>query len=234
MISMQPLYDGYASYGRPSGWSSTPHDENREEALEHYRDCWEQYERLGDIPEYVKSYGTADRDASASTNTSAVRGAGGTGAGDPSASTYTSVVRGAGDTIATGAGVGPVPPLRVDPNCLAGHWEIPVGRWMIDSGCGHDIISRREAALCSLDAATQGEPTTLKTANGNVSTRDKIAVGIDEFQQRAELHVLPDTPSLLSLGRRCARGGLTFVWQAYERPHFVCLDGKIVLLDVLA
>ena len=105
-------------------------------------------------------------------------------------------------------------------------------KWMIDSGCGYDIISQQEAQQYLPDAAIRGSPITFKTANGNISTRSQIAVQVDEFQQRAEPFVLPDSPPLLSLGRRCKRDGFTFVWQAYQKPYFIRPDCMIIQLDV--
>ena len=92
VITIQPPKDGFAAYGRPYlRWKSKTHREDREQALEHYRDSWDQYEHLGDVPEFERSHDTANRDPSASETVSAVRGADDNGAGVGSFLEYESV-----------------------------------------------------------------------------------------------------------------------------------------------
>ena len=103
---------------------------------------------------------------------------------------------------------------------------------MIDSGCGHDLVPEAEARKHMTGQLHLGAPIMFRTASGCINTRNKVTVKIAEFEQDAEPYVLPDSPAVLSLGRRC-REGFAFVWQAYDKPYFVRPDGMIIQLDVI-
>ena len=64
------------------------------------------------------------------------------------------------------------------------------------------------------------------TANGQIATQ-KQELGIS-----SEPYILPDTPTVLSMGLR-VKQGFTFIWRPSERPDFVRPDGHIVQLEVI-
>ena len=117
VIKIMPPYDGFASYGRPDGWESEPHCEDRDKAIAKYAHKWQTYEHLGQVPDQIVSendgewenWPTSDDDG-----VSAVRGAGSDGV---------SAVRGAD------AGAShPVTRVRANPKCLAGKKKKPLTR----------------------------------------------------------------------------------------------------------
>ena len=55
---------------------------------------------------------------------------------------------------------------------------------------------------------------------------------IDELGHTALLCVLPSTPPVLTIGRRCMREGFSFIWKAGELPYMIRPDGLIVPLQV--
>ena len=70
-------------------------------------------------------------------------------------------------------------------------------RWMMDSGCGHDLVSEAEARAAAY-------PESKRHATIRVG-------GIDQTVRASEL---PNTPAVLSTGRRCVRDGV-----------LICLEG---------
>ena len=48
-----------------------------------------------------------------------------------------------------------------------------------------------------------------------------------------DAQILPDTPSVLSIGRRCTKEGYAFVWPPGGRPCFVLPDGRCMFMRVL-
>ena len=107
-----------------------------------------------------------------------------------------------------------------------------VPQWLIDSGCGHDLISRADAEKCRA-SIFKADPVTFCTANGRVSSRDHVRMDVEEFGEVVDLNVLPSTPPVLSLGRRCMREGFSFVWPAREEPYLVRPDGQTIRLQVV-
>ena len=44
--------------------------------------------------------------------------------------------------------------------------------------------------------------------------------------------VLPDTPTVLSIGRRCMEHGYGFWWEPYGLPILILPDGRYIILEV--
>ena len=74
---------------------------------------------------------------------------------------------------------------------------------------------------------------TFDTANGSVPATEVIGLDIDELDERVHPYILPSTPALLSVGRRCMKMGYTFVWKPREEPYFITPSGKVVVLEVI-
>ena len=98
-------------------------------------------------------------------------------------------------------------------------------QWIMDTGCGSDLISkvedhklRRSKAKC---------PIRFQTTNDNTKGMEVVTVNIVEIDEIVEPYVLPDTPSVLSIGRRCMREGYHFVWLAgkHSCPDIGCTRG---------
>jgi len=54
----------------------------------------------------------------------------------------------------------------------------------------------------------------------------------EELKDLIEPLVLPDTPAVLSIGRRCMRMGYGFHWPPGRNPYLVTPEGKVVPLLV--
>ena len=46
-------------------------------------------------------------------------------------------------------------------------------------------------------------------------------MNIVEFDESVEPYVLPNTPSVLSIGRRCVQEGYHFVWLSGKHPYLI-------------
>ena len=63
-------------------------------------------------------------------------------------------------------------------------------KWLMDTGCGHDLIGRAKAKSLGVDIVKDDDEIVFQTANGSTSTSDvaKIVVAV-------EPHVLDETPN---------------------------------------
>ena len=71
------------------------------------------------------------------------------------------------------------------------------------------------------------------TANGSVSADETVGLDIDELGERVFPYILPSTPALLSVGRRCMKMGYDFIWKRGQEPYFITPSGKVVVLEVI-
>ena len=51
-------------------------------------------------------------------------------------------------------------------------------------------------------------------------------------QSKSKAHVLDDTPSVLSMGKRCLEQGFTFAWPSGKEPFMIDKDGLIIKMKV--
>ena len=68
------------------------------------------------------------------------------------------------------------------------------------------------------------------TANGQTSTSTKADIVIEELNDTVSPFVMED--SVLSIGRRCAQDGYSFMWLSGEDPVMVDKEGKVIRMRV--
>ena len=102
----------------------------------------------------------------------------------------------------------------------------------MDTGCGSDLISRAKVEDHKMRRSKAMRPIQLQIANGNTKGVEVVTTNIVEFDESVEPYVLPDTPSVLSIGRRCMHEGYHFVWFSGKHPHLTTPSGKLVALAV--
>ena len=102
----------------------------------------------------------------------------------------------------------------------------------MDTGCGSDLISKAKVEDHNLRRSKAKNPIQFQTANGNTKGLDIVTMNIVEFDESVEPYVLPDTPSVLSIGRRCMQEGYHFVWLSGKHPYLITPSGKLVALAV--
>ena len=105
-------------------------------------------------------------------------------------------------------------------------------QWIMDTGCGSDLISKAKVEDHNLRRSKAKNPIQFQTANGNTKGLDIVTMNIVEFDESVEPYVLPDTPSVLSIGRRCMQEGYHFVWLSGKHPYLITPSGKLVALAV--
>ena len=105
-------------------------------------------------------------------------------------------------------------------------------QWIMDTGCGSDLISKAKVEDHNLRGSKAKNPIQFQTANGNTKGLDVVTMNIVEFDESVEPYVLPDTPSVLSIGRRCMQEGYHFVWLSGKHPYLITPSGKLVALAV--
>ena len=100
-------------------------------------------------------------------------------------------------------------------------------RWLMDTGCGSDLIRALDAAACSSQLG-RGLARALNTANGSAKAKSTTRLHVAELGQAAVLCVQPRAPPALTTGRRCVCEGFSFIWKAGELPYTARPDGVIV------
>ena len=70
------------------------------------------------------------------------------------------------------------------------------------------------------------------TANGVTSTNDVAKIHFDEFESTHSPDVLDESPSVLSVGKKCIEEGYSFVWPANGMPYMISPDNKKIMLEV--
>ena len=104
-------------------------------------------------------------------------------------------------------------------------------RFIMDSGSGHDLISARK--IDRMDLPTYDDTTVnFHTANGVTSSITRSDIEFEVFDGPAQAHILEDTPSVLSMGKRCLDLGYSFIWPSGKSPYMLDADGHIIEMTV--
>ena len=75
-------------------------------------------------------------------------------------------------------------------------------KFIMDTGCGYDLISKRKAKEFELDVHEGADRMVFMTANGITETREVATCSVDSFQEEAKPFVLEQTPAVFSVGMR--------------------------------
>ncbi len=110
----------------------------------------------------------------------------------------------------------PVPELVVAATPFA-----PSAPWLMDTGSGVDLISRATIAALTQHITKSSEPLALTTANGDIDATDEITLFVNCIKMMIQLHVLPNTPNVLSVGRRVVEEGFGFYWDPYSLEPYM-------------
>ena len=107
---------------------------------------------------------------------------------------------------------------------------MPKGKWLLDTGCGHDLISQKMVGDGPVRRLDEEEIISFTTANGRITTEIVAPMFCEELKDMVEPLVLPDTPAVLSIGRRCMHMGYGFYWHPGRNPYLVTPEGNVVPL----
>ena len=104
-------------------------------------------------------------------------------------------------------------------------------KFIMDSGSGHDLIAMKKVDRMDMETY-EDETVNFHTANGVTSTSKMTDIQFDVFEEPVKAHVLDDTPSVLSMGKRCLEQGYTFIWPSGKDPFMIDSDGLIINMKV--
>ena len=104
-------------------------------------------------------------------------------------------------------------------------------RFILDSGSGHDLIS--STRISRMDLPTYDDKVVnFHTANGVMCSTKRSIIKFEAFSEPAEAHILEDTPSVLSMGKRCVDLGYSFVWPTGRTPFMLDPNGNFIEMTV--
>ena len=93
-----------------------------------------------------------------------------------------------------------------------------VREWLVDTGCGYDLVSKRETGLIKRFVSKAKVPITFHTANGPTRTDNVANIHVRELDENITPYVLENTPPVLTAGYRCTEMGYTFIWPTSQEP----------------
>ena len=105
--------------------------------------------------------------------------------------------------------------------------------WLVDTGCGSDLIEKYEVRNLKSFVTRAAKPITFVTANGRTSANDVARLFVEEFGHEIRPYILDSTPAVVSVGLRCMKLGYSFIWPARGHPYFILPNGNLVYLEVL-
>ena len=107
-------------------------------------------------------------------------------------------------------------------------------RWLVDTGCGLDLVSLKTIPQNYRELLIQGAPINFNTANGPWTADKRLPISTPPMGAgtAATPYCMADTPAVLSVGLRCNHHGYSFFWLRGRTPAFVTPDGTIIPLDV--
>ena len=106
-------------------------------------------------------------------------------------------------------------------------------RWLMDTGSAFDLIGEKDVPAWYRSRAEDADSDVeLSTANGRTVVDKKIPMQVGALLEVVEPLLLPSTPPVLSLGKRCMEDGCSFHWPARQNPYMVDARGVRHELEV--
>ena len=65
-----------------------------------------------------------------------------------------------------------------------------------------------------------------------MATQTEAEIDLGTFDMTSHAYVLDDTPSVMSLGKRCMEEGYSFVWPSGKMPFMITKDGERIELTI--
>ena len=104
-------------------------------------------------------------------------------------------------------------------------------KWIVDSGCGHDLIGKDDIGG-NFNVQKAGE-LRFNTAGGKTTSNECVEIEVSVLNEKARPIILDSTPPVLSIGRRCMEKSYGFYWPPKSRPYLVDPNGKKIKLKVI-
>ena len=104
-----------------------------------------------------------------------------------------------------------------------------VDLWLMDTGSGVDIVDRSSVEPVKERIRPHQDGIVLNTVNGSTPVEEEIDLFLKEFGHQTTAFVMPDTPSILTIGYRCQAMGCGFHWDPWSgTPYMDLPSGKRV------
>ena len=104
--------------------------------------------------------------------------------------------------------------------------------WLIDTGCGYDLVSQRAVALMQRFINNAKRTITFLYSNGPTVTEYVANIHVKELDEGITPCILKSTPPVLTVGYGCMEMGYTLIWPSGQSPFFIRPDGMIIHLVV--
>ena len=93
-------------------------------------------------------------------------------------------------------------------------------KFIMDTGCGHDLISQAKVDKMKFDIVSSRGTVSFHTANGITET-DQMArfYYFPELGKECNPYIMADSPSVLSVGKKCMDEGYSFIWLQGKLPY---------------
>ena len=87
-----------------------------------------------------------------------------------------------------------------------------VKEWLIDTGCGNDLLSKRDVASVKEYVRKAKRPVVFHTANGSTTTNSVAWIHISELDENITPYVMSNAPLVLTVGYRCMEKRATLLY----------------------
>ena len=135
-------------------------------------------------------------------------------------------------TVRTRAALMAAPCFRPDVPALPDAPNTLVKEWLVDTGCGYDLVDKSETSVKDNELQQAGEKVIFDTVGGEIPADKVIPLYVPALKQSIKPYVLDSTPNVLSVGMRCQQMGWKFVWEPYsDRPYLKDPYGHIFSLS---
>ena len=106
-------------------------------------------------------------------------------------------------------------------------------RFIVDSGSSFDIANMKECTRGSLARVVGlNPPLKMCTVNGNVTVANGLRIEVPALRKGLRFALMPHSPSIISLGRRCMLDGYAFHWPRLQTPYLIDPNGQRIELEV--
>jgi hypothetical protein len=105
--------------------------------------------------------------------------------------------------------------------------------WVVDSGATFDTVPLGYAKREELQRIPLLNPIEINTANGPAVAEHGVVLQLPGMPEYVCATEMPDSPALMSVGRRCMVHGYSFIWMAGREPYFISRDASSIIPCVI-
>ncbi|MFM7990454.1 MAG: hypothetical protein ACKPKO_65165, partial [Candidatus Fonsibacter sp.] len=109
---------------------------------------------------------------------------------------------------------------------------VDVREWLIDTGCGHDLLYKHEVAPYKDFFQKAKSPVVFHTANGSTTANNVARIHVTDLNENITPYVMANSPPVLTVGHRCMNKGYSLIWPSGKDPYFVRPDGMVTHVKV--